>query len=369
MERHDVIIVGAGISGLSFAYECEKADIDYIVLESSQRVGGSIQSLTQKNGHNEQVPLELGAHTLFNNYEKCIDLIEELNIDFKKKKKSKIFFRSTKSSLLSESLLKRFQFFDAIYCFLRSLLKSFFIKENSSSISLKEKLVRLIGEKNFQRVASPALKALSNQRVENIPENVFFKSRDRKKNKHYPRRFSISGGNENLVKKLAENLNVSLNSPVDKISQADGGFKCASIKNYSCKYVVLAVPGNVLVQYSEVLNIESETLSVTFNTQVGETDEANIPSITVFDESNHYSEIVFENAPNFTISHSNETNANQNNLFSKMNTLPKLDNLGRITAQADNIFLVGNYFSGMSIEDCIKHSQATFQILKNKLRN
>jgi monoamine oxidase len=52
-----VIIIGAGLSGLSLAYFLSKKNISTIVLEASSRAGGRIH--TVKGSHD--TPLELGA--------------------------------------------------------------------------------------------------------------------------------------------------------------------------------------------------------------------------------------------------------------------------------------------------------------------
>jgi len=44
MNRADVIIIGAGISGLACAKHLMKSNIDFLVLESSQKIGGRIKS-------------------------------------------------------------------------------------------------------------------------------------------------------------------------------------------------------------------------------------------------------------------------------------------------------------------------------------
>lgn len=46
MNQHDVIIIGAGLSGLYAALLLEKAGIDYVILEGRDRTGGRILSLT-----------------------------------------------------------------------------------------------------------------------------------------------------------------------------------------------------------------------------------------------------------------------------------------------------------------------------------
>ncbi|HET9768073.1 MAG TPA: NAD(P)/FAD-dependent oxidoreductase [Thermoanaerobaculia bacterium] len=45
-----VIVVGAGLAGLTVAYELEKAGIDALVLESAPRIGGRVQTVTFPDG-------------------------------------------------------------------------------------------------------------------------------------------------------------------------------------------------------------------------------------------------------------------------------------------------------------------------------
>jgi len=44
MKGHDVIIVGAGISGLSLAHYCAKSGLDTLILEKNDRTGGTFHS-------------------------------------------------------------------------------------------------------------------------------------------------------------------------------------------------------------------------------------------------------------------------------------------------------------------------------------
>lgn len=53
IERTDVVIVGAGFTGLSAALELKKAGIDFILLEARDRVGGRVES--KQNGLGERI--------------------------------------------------------------------------------------------------------------------------------------------------------------------------------------------------------------------------------------------------------------------------------------------------------------------------
>ena len=55
-DKH-VIIVGAGVSGMVAAYELRKEGYSVEILEMSQRYGGRVKTLTQKDGYDQ------GLHT------------------------------------------------------------------------------------------------------------------------------------------------------------------------------------------------------------------------------------------------------------------------------------------------------------------
>lgn len=50
MSRHDVIVVGAGFSGLAAATDLKQAGLDVIVLEARDRVGGRVESVSLADG-------------------------------------------------------------------------------------------------------------------------------------------------------------------------------------------------------------------------------------------------------------------------------------------------------------------------------
>jgi phytoene dehydrogenase-like protein len=58
MDKYDIIIVGAGISGLSLAHYCAGQGLKTLMIEKSERVGGTfhshhIQDESKERGRNK----------------------------------------------------------------------------------------------------------------------------------------------------------------------------------------------------------------------------------------------------------------------------------------------------------------------------
>ena len=87
---YDCIIVGGGISGASFAHRLYSNGSNILMLESSHRLGGCIDTK-----HYNHFCYESGAHSVYNSYENFLTLIEQLNINqsiIKKHKKPFFYF-------------------------------------------------------------------------------------------------------------------------------------------------------------------------------------------------------------------------------------------------------------------------------------
>src|ERR687883_1624928 len=72
MARYDVVVVGGGISGLSFAFESARAGRETLVLERDPRAGGCLATHRAGSGF----WYELGAHTCYNSYVGLASLVE-----------------------------------------------------------------------------------------------------------------------------------------------------------------------------------------------------------------------------------------------------------------------------------------------------
>jgi monoamine oxidase len=73
----DVIIIGAGLSGLSAAYYLKKQNIDVLVLEARERTGGRIY--TKPADHNN-TPVEMGATWFAEKHTHLVSLLDALKI-------------------------------------------------------------------------------------------------------------------------------------------------------------------------------------------------------------------------------------------------------------------------------------------------
>ncbi|MEM9324262.1 MAG: FAD-dependent oxidoreductase [Bacteroidota bacterium] len=75
MKDYDLIIIGAGLSGLTLAYFLRKRGIESLVLEGRSRAGGRIDTLTLPGG-----TLEMGATWIQPQHRQIIDLASELGL-------------------------------------------------------------------------------------------------------------------------------------------------------------------------------------------------------------------------------------------------------------------------------------------------
>ncbi len=72
----DAIIIGAGISGLSLAYYLKKQGLSVVILESSERIGGSIDTRSYEN-----TIYECGPNTFMSSHKELMELVSELGLE------------------------------------------------------------------------------------------------------------------------------------------------------------------------------------------------------------------------------------------------------------------------------------------------
>lgn len=90
-QNERIIIIGAGLSGLTLAYSLSKKNVFATVLEASNRLGGRIQTIKGEN----ETPLELGATWFSDMHPNLISLLDELELKkFPQYSKGKSLFQT-----------------------------------------------------------------------------------------------------------------------------------------------------------------------------------------------------------------------------------------------------------------------------------
>lgn len=81
-KKSDVLIIGAGLSGLYLAYKLQKLGLDVKVVEKTSRLGGNFDSrrYSQEESPYETI-YEYGPNTFTSNYDSIMDLVRELGIE------------------------------------------------------------------------------------------------------------------------------------------------------------------------------------------------------------------------------------------------------------------------------------------------
>jgi len=77
METVDVIIVGAGLTGLALAHNLTQQGKDFIVLEARERIGGRIHTIETESG----ALVEMGATWFFPPFKNLFKLLKEIKVE------------------------------------------------------------------------------------------------------------------------------------------------------------------------------------------------------------------------------------------------------------------------------------------------
>jgi protoporphyrinogen/coproporphyrinogen III oxidase len=189
--RYDVVVIGAGISGLALAWKAAQDGKRVLVLEREGRVGGCLHTERTSDGF----WFELGAHTTYNSYGAFLDVVVGGGVAsrivergpargvFGLMREGQCHWLTPPKVLLELSWLEA-----AIHAPLGLLLP----KRGQTVYSYYS---RLLGRRNYDRVLGPFLAAVPSQRADGFPlegAGSLFKKRPRRK--EFIRSFGFDGG-------------------------------------------------------------------------------------------------------------------------------------------------------------------------------
>lgn len=233
----DMLVVGAGISGLGMAQMARRRGVEARVLEAGAHLGGAIHSHTFDTPEGP-VWAELGAHTCYNSYGNLLQMLEQLGQLGTLQPKLKLRFRLQIGARL-HSILSQLNFIELLGVLPRLWLSK---KEGQTAEGY---FGGIIGRQNYARVLGPALDAVVCQPAAAFPANALFRKKPRRK--EILRSFTGPNGLQSFVEYLAAGLDVECNAQVTALRRVGDGYQVSLSdgRTMTASRVVLAVSPDV----------------------------------------------------------------------------------------------------------------------------
>ncbi len=402
MEQRDVIVIGGGIAGLSFAWHATRAGQRALVLEAAPRAGGCLDSRRVDAG-SAAYWYELGAHTCYNSYQALLEIVDATGLGalIRPRGEARKRFALLRDGRLTTmgplSVFRQFSWWQLA----GSLLRAVFSRKRPG-LTTRAHFSRLVGADNYQRVLAPFLSAVPSQAVDDFPASgagSLFKKRTRRKD--VIKTFSFDGGLGSVVDKLAGLVETRTGAAVSALrpqAEADGGgyeVELADGQRLAARTVALAVgpaaatrllaPGfpALAAPLARIATVEVDSVGVVVPRSAVALPELAfiVPAADIF-----WSAVTRDPLPDparrafafhFRPGHSQDERLAcitrvlgvapeaLEVVHTRSTTLPS-PALGHdaVVAELDRglagtrLALTGNYFAGLAIEDCVARSKA-----------
>lgn len=195
----DVAVIGAGVSGLAFAFRAARAGRSVLVLEREPgRVGGCLHSHRLGDGF----WFELGAHGAYATYGGFLEMARATGAKLLERGRARGRFGFGAGGAWRWSgpagLVRRLRWLDA------ALHLPSGLRAGKAGRSVEEHYSALLGPRNFRELVSPLFAAITTQRADAFPvegPGSLFKRRPRSEG--VPRSFGFEGGLQTLCESVA----------------------------------------------------------------------------------------------------------------------------------------------------------------------
>ena len=394
MNQSDIAIIGGGISGLGLAHFCAKAGNNVRLFERNPKLGGALQTQSV-----DDFWIELGAHTCYNSYETLIEILHDLDllksIQLRNRKPFRICYNDQFCSIFSQ--LNKIELLRSIPHLLRT---------RKSGRTVRSYYERIAGRKNFERVLSNIFNAVASQSTNEFPAEILFKKRPR--DKTIPRSFTLPNGLQSIASSIVSNRRIECktSSKVTFLEHQTDGYSIETDdgeKHLSKKLAIATPPAAAAHMLNDIcpelssyleeirfVNVESIGVVIESINLKLEPIASAIASDEVFFSIVSRDIIPHETLRGFTfhfapglLSHEEKISRiaslfdiSQDKIKSVNDTshiLPSfrvghnewLAQVDQLLDQTD-LLLTGNYFYGMSIEDCLSRSKSQASRLLKK---
>ncbi len=389
----DLLVIGGGISGLSLAHYASGAGLKTIVLEKSEQAGGCLSTMRRPDGF----WLDLGAHTCYNSYSNLIGIIEDCGVREKLLQREKVPFMMLVDGKV-KSIPSQLDFIE-LAC---SVPRIFTLAKTGRTVG--SYYPRIVGRKNFDRVIGPALSAVPSQRADDFPADMLFKKRKRRKD--IIKKFTVKQGLQTVADAASGGKGIELITGADVVSvTATGRMFEVSISGgrvFRSGNLSLAVPPHVASRLiSNILPDAAARLSEIKISQIesfGVVVRKDAVELPLFTGLIPVNDLFFSIVSRDTVADpvyrgftfhfrsgldrtektkriaevlcTDKFEASSENLtvlpspvLGHEKTVADIDRL----IAGERVFITGNFFSGLAIEDCVTRSLTEFHRLKAEL--
>ncbi len=259
----DLIVLGAGVSGAALAARSASKGARVLLLEREREAGGSL--CTHVSG--EGFWLELGAHTLYNSYVTLLELLalEPGEAWLEERRNLKYLFERDGELHSAFSQLSLFEL-------LTSLPRALGARKEGRS--MREHYEPIVGRRNYERVLSPMFAAaLLGREVDELPASMLFKSRPRR-DRRFPRKLAPRGGMRSVISRLLCRREIELRTSAEAVSMVRDGalfeVTTAGGQQFRAPYAALALPPDSAARLLSASTGLDGTLSGTLAQLLGE---------------------------------------------------------------------------------------------------
>lgn len=213
MGHHQLLVIGGGISGMSFAARAAAAGRTVRVIEKQPRLGGCLHSERLESGY----WFEMGAHTCYNSYGGLLRIIEECGLQEEILPRHKVPFRLLRDGQ-QLSIPGALSFWEAFL----NVPRMFTAKKEGHSVA--EYYSRLAGKGNYREVLGPMLSAVPSQNADGFPATMLFKKRPRRKD--VVRSFTMMNGLQSIADAVGglASVEVSTGDGAQGVERIQDGF-------------------------------------------------------------------------------------------------------------------------------------------------
>lgn len=359
-----------------------------LVLEKEKRTGGQIH--THYPPGEKELRVEAGAHTCYNSYTHLISVINDINYT-----EAMLPLAGHKYLIYDEGKIKS-PF--AVVSFPQMVFngwRCFFLSMKGKTV--REHFSRIVGKGNYNKLFTYMFRAVISQEADDYPADIFLKRR-KERRKELPRKFSFKKGLSSFIDEIirTDKLDIRTGAEVTDIEYKDGLFAVLTsqgdtffatgiaIATHTASAAVLTrkIDSEVSRILGDIAVSDSETLTLTV-----ERDKTKVSDVAgIIPTSDEFNSVVSNDvaaqpgARGFSFHFPKGAKSNEEKLATacevlgigreeiieysftthvlpaiRMKDLGMIGTFDRLSGNR-HVFLLGNYFYGLSLEDCVQRS-------------